>query len=301
VTLVSSAARIKTLKVARRSAANRKSVAGLAERLFEAGARVCALLVIAIAPLVIGVLVIASAVAFARGMAAVDLTRFAELALATLFLALVSATLGLIIGAGAGLYTMEVATSALRLWIRAFAGALHAVPAVGFGIVAAGGLLFATYRPSGLIVFAVAAAVLTINIGSIAFVQMRKELARVPAGLREAAAAAGAPPLAIALDIVLPSLRRRIAGLWWNLLATALGEGIALQIIFAAAFARLNAGASPNLSGPYATFATLLLEQGAALRGTPLLSLAPIALTLLIMTVSAVLIGRRAAGQVPWP
>lgn len=270
------------------------------ERIFETSARVCALLVIVIAPLVIAVLVIASAVAIVRGMAAVELVRYAELGAATLGLALVSASLGLIIGGGAGLYTMEVASAELRLWIRALIGALHAVPAVGFGIIAAGGLLFMAYRPPGIIVFAVAAATLTINIGSIAFVQIRRALARMPAGLREAAAAAGADPVTIAVEIVLPALRRRVAGIWWNLLATAMGEGVAMQLIFAAAFAR-SGGAVPHSSGPYGTFATLLLEQAAALRGTALLALAPIALTLLTMTVASVLIGRRSAGDVPWP
>lgn len=271
------------------------------ERLFETSARACALLVVAITPIVIAVLVIASAVAIMRGMAAVDLPRFLELDAATLGLALVSATLGLIIGGGAGLYTMEIASAGLRLWIRALVGALHAVPAVGFGIIAGGGLLFMQHKPTGIVVFAVAAGTLTVNIGSIAFVQIRRALARMQLGLREAAAAAGADPATIALEIVLPALRRRVAGIWWNLLATAMGEGVALQIIFAAAFARASGGAAVHSSGQYGTLATLLLEQASALRGTALLALAPVALTLLGMTVAAVLIGRRSAGDVPWP
>ena len=287
--------------MARRSAANRQNVVSVAERLFETSARVCAVLVLAIVPTVIGVLAVASAVAFVRGMEAVHLTDFVRLVFATLGLALVSATLGLIVGAGAGLYTMEVATSGVRQWIRALVGALHAVPAVGFGVVAGGGLLFTVTRPSWFAVFAVAAATLTINIGSIAFVQVRRELARVPAGLREAALAAGADPLTIALDVIVPALRRRIAGLWWNLLATAMGEGVAMQIVFAAAVARVGGGVPSHAAGTYGTLATLLLEQGASLRGTPLLALAPIALTLLLVTLAAVFIGRRAAGHVPWP
>ena len=272
----------------------------VAERLFETSARVCAFLVLAIVPTVFGILFVSSAVGFARGMADVDLIRFIALVSATLGLALVSATLGLIVGAGAGLYTMEVATSGVRLWIRALVGALHAVPAVGFGVVAGGGLLFAASKPTWFVVFAVAAATLTVNIGSIAFVQVRRELARVPARLREAALAAGADPLTIALDVIFPLLRRRIAGLWWNLLATAMGEGVALQIIFAAAVARVG-GVPSHAAGTYGTLATRLLEQGAALRGTSLLALAPVALTLLLMTVAAVLVGRRVTGHVPWP
>jgi len=276
-------------------------VINVAERLFETGARTCAILVVAIAPTAIAALVIASALALVRGTPLVDAAGFFQLGGATLGLALVSATIGLIVGGGAGLYTMEIATPGLRQGIRALAGALHAVPAVGFGIVAGGGLLYAVHKPTAIVVFGVAAATLAINIGSIAFVQMRRELASVPAGLREAAAAAGADSATIALDVVLPSLRKRIAGLWWSLLATAMGEGVALQVIFAAALARVSGVVSPHASSAYGTFATLLLEQGATLRGTALFALAPVALTLLGMTVAAVLIGRRAAGHVPWP
>lgn len=270
------------------------------ERLFETGARTCAILVVAIAPMAIAALVVASVLAVVHGTTLVDAARFFQLGAATLGLALAGASLGLIIGGGAGLYTMEIATPGVRQGVRALAGALHAVPAVGFGIVAAGGLLFAAHMPSVIVVFGVAATTLAINIGSIAFVQMRRELASVPAGLREAAAASGADPATIALDVVLPSLRKRIAGLWWSLLATAMGEGVALQIIFASALVARHV-VSLHPSSVYGTYATWLLEQGATQRDTALFALAPVALALLGLTVAAVLIGRRAAGQVPWP
>jgi ABC-type phosphate transport system permease subunit len=244
-----------------------------AERFLIVGARLCAVLVVAIQPFVIATLAIATVMAIFRGSFAVGLTRFEVLLTTTLGLGVFAATLGTVVGVGAALFTLEIATPTLRRTVKALVGALHAVPAVGFGVAAAGVLLFSAKAPVPGSTLLFAAFVLSIMIASVVFVQMRRELSQLPPGVRTAAAAAGADAMQSTLLAVLPALRRRIMGIWWSSLALGLGEATAMQVIFAAAFAKAG-GHAPTMLG---TIASTLLQAGAAERGAALVGLARIA------------------------
>lgn len=249
---------------------------------------------------VIATLVVASATAFVKPNIASDFfVRFGLLTATTVVLGFVSATLGSILGVGAALFTIEVAGTGVRQTIKALIGALHAVPAVGFGIAAAGALLFSAKPPSVFLTLLLAALVLSFMIASVVFVQMRRELARLPEEMRDAAAATGADSVQITMLAVLPALQRRIAGIWWSSIALALGEATALQVIFASASAKIAGGfAVAALQG---TIASALLQVGAAARDAGVIGLAPSALFLLVIALAAVALGQRATGYVPWP
>jgi ABC-type phosphate transport system permease subunit len=268
------------------------------ERLFVTAARLCAVAVVAIAPLVcvvVFVAAIAAIIVLMRPGVVFPWDGFTALIAATLALGLVGATLGTALGVGAALYAVEIATAGNRQLIKALVGALHAVPAVGYGVVAAGVLLVTPLLPNPTVTFAIASTVITVMIASVVFVQMRRALSALPDELREASTAAGADPVATALRAMLPALQRSIAGIWWASFALALGEATALQMIFSAASAKA-AGAGP-VAG---TLASMLLQVGASAQGDALRS-APAALVLFVMAIASVLLGRRAVGHVPWP
>jgi len=258
---------------------------------------VCAVAVVAIAPLVFLVLLASATAALARGIHFAWDT-FSMLAAATVALGLVGATLGTALGVGAALYVVEIAAPSTRQTIKALVGALHAVPAVGYGIVAAGVILLTPLLPNPLVTFAIAAIVLSIMIASVVFVQMRRALRALPDHLREVAGAAGADPVNVAVRAVLPAAQRSIAGIWWSAFALALGEATALAMVFSAAQAKSVAASAVVLPG---TLASILLQVGAMGRSTESLGLAPAALVLFAMTIASVILGRRAVGHVPWP
>lgn len=268
-----------------------------AERAFVAAARLCAIAVVAIAPIVIMILLVSTALTLLEGQGELALGRDLMLALfgSTLAFGSLGATAGTAIGVGAALFAIEVASPVARQVIKALVGGLHAVPAVGFGLAAAAALLFSSQPPGGLFVFLLATLVLTIMIASVVFVQMRRELSRVPAGIREAAAAMGADTVQVTLRAVLPTIRRKVAAIWWGAFALALGEATALSMIFEAAKTRgVDLG----------TLASVVLRTGAADRNDPIdpiVALAPAALVLLVMAVAATVLGRRAAGEPAWP
>jgi phosphate transport system permease protein len=267
------------------------------DRLFIAAARVCAAAVVAIAPLVLIALAAATVAALVKGVAKPADTAF-WLLLSSVSFGLIGATIGTALGVGAALYAVEIASPGLRQTIKALVGALHAVPAVGYGVVAAGALLVTPLLPNLAVTIAIASMVIALMVASVVFVQTRRELSGLPAELRVAAAAAGADPVNTATRAVLPALQRKIAGIWWSSLALALGEATALQIVFAAASIKAEAFGMPVLAG---TLASTLLQFGASTRSLALLGTAPLALLLLAMTIAAVLLGRRAVGHVPWP
>ncbi|MBV8082435.1 MAG: hypothetical protein JO347_04415 [Candidatus Eremiobacteraeota bacterium] len=268
------------------------------ERFFVTAARLCAVAVVAIAPLV-GLVVFAAAVASLVRHVEFSWDASAGLIAATLALGLVGATLGTALGVGAALYAVEIATPANRQLIKALVGALHAVPAVGYGVAAAGLLLVTPLLPNPAVTFSIAATVVTVMIASVVFVQMRRSLSALPDQLREAATAAGADAVATALRAMLPALQRSIAGIWWASFALALGEATALQMIFGAASAKSALSNGVAISG---TLASMLLQVGASARGVDeALRFAPAALLLFAMTIASVFLGRRAVGHVPWP
>jgi len=255
-------------------------------------ARVCAITVVAIAPAVVIALVVSTVGALVRG----ELAEGGDLLLAlfgtTLMLGAISAAAGTAIGVSAALFAVEIASPSARQAIKALVGGLHAIPAVGFGLTAAGAILFAAQPPNALEVFFLAAVVLAIMLASVVFVQMRRELNRVPASMREAACAAGADSVQIVLRAVLPAIRRKIVGIWWATFGLALGEATALSMIFAAANLR-------NVD--LGTLASTLLRVGSADRGVAIVALAPTALVLLAMSIATIVIGRRTTGEVAWP
>lgn len=263
-----------------------------AERAFVAAARLCAAIVVAIAPIVAIILVVATVIALFRGEIAITPDLLLALVGTTLASGAIGATAGTAIGVGAALFAVEIASPGVRQVIKALVGGLHAVPAVGFGLAAAGALLFAAQPPGRVWTFLVAVLVLTIMIASVVFVQMRRELAHIPSGVREAASAVGADTVQVALRAVLPAIRRKIAGIWWASFALALGEATALSMIFAAADAR---------GADIGTLASTILRIGAGDRGPVIIALAPAALVLLVAAVASTLLGRRATGDVPWP
>ena len=253
-------------------------------------ARACAITVVAIAPAVVVALVVATVGTLMGGrLAGGDLL----LALfgTTVMISALSATAGTAIGVSAALFAVEIASPRARQVIKALIGCLHAIPAVGFGLTAAGALLFAPRPPNALEVFALAAMVLVVMLASVVFVQMRRELHRVPASVREAACAMGADSVQVVLRAVLPAIRRKIIGIWWATLGLALGEATALSMIFAAANLR-------NIQ--LGTLASTLLREGAAERGDALVALAPTALVLFSMSIVIIVIGRRTTGEVAW-
>jgi ABC-type phosphate transport system permease subunit len=267
-------------------------VSPAADRAFVAAARLCAITVVAIAPVVAIILVSGSIVALFRDEFALGWDLLLALFGSTLALGTLGATAGTAIGVGAAMFAVEVASPVARQVIKALAGGLHAIPAVGFGLAAAGALLFSPQPPGALWVFILATLVLTSMIASVVFVQMRRELSRVPAGVREAASAMGADTVQVALRAVLPAIRRRLVGIWWSAFALALGEGTALSMIFAAASARgVDLG----------TLASTILRTGGADRGAAVIALAPATLVLLVAAVAATMVGRRATGEVTWP
>ncbi|HEV2908005.1 MAG TPA: hypothetical protein VGX02_01940 [Candidatus Eremiobacteraceae bacterium] len=268
-----------------------------AERFLVAAARLCAVLVVAIQPLVIIILVVATVGALIHGVT-ISSSGFIWLTTATVGLALVGATLGAALGVGGALYAEEIAPAAARQIIKGLVGGLHALPAVGFGVAAAGVLLVTPVVPNTAVTFAIASIVITAMIASIVFVQTRRALSALPLELREVAAAAGADPVNAAVRAVLPALQRNVAGIWWSALALALGEATALQIIFSAASMKAQAVGMPPVAG---TLASTLLQVGASERGAALLGTAPVALLLVAMAIAAVLLGRRAVGHVQWP
>jgi len=243
------------------------------------------------------ILFVATVAAIGRGMHfAWDYLSI--LAAATIALGLVGATLGTALGVGAALFAIEIAGPAMRQTIKALVGALHAVPAVGYGVVAAGVILLTPLIPNPLVSFAIAAIVLTVMIASVVFVQMRRALGAVPDELREVAGAAGADPVNTAVRAVLPALQRSIAGIWWSAFALALGEATALSMVFSASQAKSVVANAVVLPG---TLASTLLQAGAASKGMETLGLAPAAMLLFVMAIVSVILGRRAAGHVPWP
>lgn len=268
-----------------------------AERLLVAAARLCALVVVAIQPLVIIVLVIATVGALLRGVS-ISAEGFIWLTVATVALGLIGATIGSALGVGGALYAEEIASPAPRQIIKALVGGLHALPAVGFGVAAAGVLLVTPMLPNTAVTFAIASIVITTMIASIVFVQTRRALSALPPQLRVVAAAAGADPVNAAVRAVLPALQRNIAGIWWSAFALALGEATAMQIIFGAAAAKAEAAGMAPVAG---TLASTLLQVGASERGSAMVGAAPVALLLVAMAIAAVLLGRRAVGHVPWP
>jgi ABC-type phosphate transport system permease subunit len=267
-------------------------VSPAAERAFVTAARLCAVVVVAIAPVVIVVLVVGTGFAVFFRELAVGMDLLLALFGSTLAFGVIGATAGTAIGVGAALFAIEVASPVVRQVVKALTGGLHAVPAAGFGLAAAGALLFSAQAPGELSTIVLATMILTSMIASVVFVQMRRELSRVPIGVREAASAMGADTVQVALRAVLPATRRRIAGIWWAAFALALGEGTALSMIFAAANARGVA---------LGTLASVILQNGAAERGIGIVGLAPAALVLLVAVVAATLLGRRATGAVTWP
>ena len=262
------------------------------ERVFVTAARLCVVAVLSIAPMVIIVVVAGTVFALVHQKLAAHTDYLLALSGSTLLLGSIGATAGTAIGVGAALFAVEVASPAARQVIKALAGGLHAVPAVGFGLAAAGALLFAAKPPEAFWVFVLAALILAIMIASVVFVQMRRELSRVPAGMREAACAMGADTVQIAMRAVLPAIRRKIAGIWWASFALALGEGTALSMIFVAAGSR---------GVELGTLASFILRTGAADRATAIVTLAPATMVLLVAAVAATLLGRRATGEVSWP
>ncbi|HME80517.1 MAG TPA: hypothetical protein VKF82_00420 [Candidatus Eremiobacteraceae bacterium] len=267
------------------------------ERLLIAAARVCAAAVVSIAPLVLIALVAATLAAlFKRVSMPADAAFW--LLLSSVGFGLVGATMGTALGVGAALYAVEIASPGLRQTIKALVGALHAVPAVGFGVVAAGALLVTPLLPNVGVTIAIASMVIIVMVASVVFVQTRRALSGLPDDLRVVAAAAGADPVSAATQAVLPALQRNIAGIWWSSFALALGEATALQIVFSAAAVKAEAFGMAFLPG---TLASALLQVGASTRSDALLGMAPAALLLLAMTISAVVLGRRAVGHVPWP
>jgi phosphate transport system permease protein len=268
-------------------------VSPLSERSLAAVARVCAAFVVVFPALVVITLAIGTAVAVARGITSVGFWDGIIIGATTLGLAVVAATIGSAAGVASALFTVEIAPARLRQTVKALVGALHAVPAVGFGIAAAGALLLPTAAPSPLLTIALAALVLTVMIASVVFAQTRGELARVPAALRESAHAAGADGMAIALRAILPGMRASLAGIWWSSFALALGEATALSMIFGAASARAAPKASWAIDG---TLASILLNAGSNGFGAQTLGLAPVALCLACVVLAAVLLGRRAMG-----
>jgi phosphate transport system permease protein len=272
-------------------------VSPAAERLFVAAARLCAVIVVAVQPLVVVILVVASAVALAHRALSFS-PSLVWLIAATLGLGLIGATLGSALGVGAALYAVEIASPGARQTIKALVGALHAVPAVGFGVAAAGILVITPMVPNVAVTFAIASVVIVTMIASVVFVQSRRALSDLPVEVREVAAAAGADAVNTTVRAVLPALERKIAGIWWSAFALALGEATALQIIFGAAAVKAQAFGLPSMPG---TLATTLLQVGSQARGAAVSALAPLALLLLLMALTAVLLGRRAVGQVTWP
>jgi ABC-type phosphate transport system permease subunit len=266
-------------------------VSSAAERVFMTTARVCAITVVAIAPAVVVALVVATVGALMHG----ELAKGGDLLLAlfgtTVIIGALSAAAGTAIGVSAALFAVEIASPRARQVIKALVGGLHAVPAVGFGLTAAGALLLAAQPPSALEVFVLAAMVLAVMLASVVFVQMRRELHRVPASVREAACAMGADSVQIVLRAVLPAIRRKIIAIWWATFGLALGEATALSMIFAAANAR-------NIQ--LGTLASTLLRVGAADR-VEIVSLAPTALVLFATSIAIIFIGRRSTGEVAWP
>jgi ABC-type phosphate transport system permease subunit len=262
------------------------------ERAFVTAARLCVVAVLSIAPMVIIIVAAGAVFALVHHQLAAHADYLLALSGSTLLLGSIGATAGTAIGVGAALFAVEVASPAARQVIKALAGGLHAVPAVGFGLAAAGALLFVSKPPGAFWVFVLAALILAIMIASVVFVQMRRELSRVPAGVREAASAMGADTVQVAMRAVLPAIRRKIAGIWWASFALALGEGTALSMIFAAASSR---------GVELGTLASFILRTGAADRATAIVTLAPATLVLLVAAVAATLLGRRATGGVTWP
>jgi len=267
------------------------------ERLFIAAARVSAAAVVAVAPLVLIALVAATVAALVRGVSMPPDAAF-WLLLSSVAFGLIGATMGTALGVGAALYAVEIASPGLRQTIKALVGALHAVPAVGYGVVAAGALLVTPLLPNLAVTIAIVSMVITVMVASVVFVQTRRELSALPQELRVVAAAAGADPVNAATRAVLPALQRKIAGIWWSSLALALGEATALQIVFAAAAVKAEAFGMPALPG---TLASTVLQVGASTRSFALLGIAPVALLLLAMAIAAMVLGRRAVGHVPWP
>ena len=263
-----------------------------AERAFVTVARICAAVVVAIGPAVVVVLVVATGAALIQSQPAIRGDLLLALFGTTIALGALGALAGTAIGVGAALFAVEIATTRVRQVIKALVGGLHALPATGFGLAAAGLLLFFTQRPGTLQVFVLAGLVLTIMLASVVFVQMRRELSRVPANLREAAWAMGADNVQVVLRAVLPGIQRRIIGIWWATFALALGEATALSMIFAAARAHgVDLG----------TLASNVLQVGAASRGESIVALAPTALLLFFAATATTLIGRRAMGEATWP
>ena len=265
----------------------------LSERYLVALARVCAAFVVVFPALVVLTLAIGTAVAVARGVESIGFAHSMIIGATTLGLALVAATVGSATGVASALFTVEIAPARLRQTVKALVGALHAVPAVGFGIAAAGALLLPAASPSPLLTIALAALVLTVMIASVVFAQTRGELARVPAAMRESAHAAGADGMAIALRAIVPGMRASLAGIWWSSFALALGEATALSMIFSAASARVASKAAWPIDG---TLASILLSSGANGFGAQTLGLAPVALCLALVVLAAVFFGRRAMG-----
>jgi ABC-type phosphate transport system permease subunit len=268
------------------------NVSPAAERAFVAAARLCAVVVVAIAPIVVLVLALGTGLTVFRNDLAVSVDLMLALFGSTLAFGVIGASAGTAIGVGAALFAIEVASPVVRQVVKALTGGLHAVPAAGFGLAAAGALLFSSQKPGGLSTLTLATMILTIMIASVVFVQMRRELSRVPVGVREAASAMGADTVQVALRAVLPAMRRKINGIWWAAFALALGEGTALSMIFAAA----------NTHGvALGTLASVILQTGAAERGAGIIGVTPAALVLLVAVAAATLLGRRATGEVTWP
>jgi phosphate transport system permease protein len=262
------------------------------ERLFVAAARLCAWCVVVTPFAVVAVLIGVAVAGQQRPDIVFFLGNLVVQLFATLFVAGVGTGLGASIGIGSALLTRELmAPSAARPFTAAF-DFLCACPAVVLGWFGALLVLPALAHQGSAAVFLGAAIVVTMAVMPRAYLLARRVLAAVPPELRAAASAAGAATSRVAAHVVLPSVRRPIAGVYADAFARAVGEAVAVTVVFLAA---VRAGYPVSLfTVPSAIMARAstaqILDAGIAQSALVILALAAVAKTM----------AARRIGQVQW-
>jgi ABC-type Fe3+ transport system permease subunit len=255
------------------------------ERAFVWFARLCASLVVLIPWLLGAVLGAATLVAMAGDSAPERYAALVPLALATIGIGLVATLIGATAGTGLALLAHEVASAGTRRPLVMIIRILSSTPAIAVGVAMVGLIAYwhgAVARVGPFVPVTLAVAILAAPLASR---HALRELAKLPPGLRRAAAATGADPVRVAFSAIVPAARRGIAAAFVAAFAAAIGEATAAQIIFANV-------PDPNGSTGPATLAAVVLAGGAD--GVEAVALAPACLLLLVLGLIPVILSRGA-------
>ena len=267
-------------------------MAGSWQRVFVAAARSCAWCALFVPLAVIAVLIVASALGRQPPSIVVFLGDMVVQLAAMLALAIVAAGIGASIGAGTAMLIHEFASQRARGPFQAAIGVLSSFPAAVLGWFGAVVVLPALPAGTALAAYAAATAVVIVAVVPRACAITARALDRVPTGVREAAASAGATAPSIAAHVVLPAIRSRLWGVYLDAFSRAVSEAAAVTVVFLAA---IRAGFPVAVL----TLPSWTLAHARAVASVDA-GIAQAALVILVVAIASKTMAARRIGELQW-